>query len=373
MSLRGRLLNRRISRRTLGSVVIGLSLALSASSVQALEVTPGSTKRPGVQDFGDPVKGTKAKSKARPANATAKAAVKKLDKPVWPGSGSTEVPVTGGAAAASQAKVGGLPVTVTGPKEAVAAPQAKATSFHSAVLGGAKQPAKVQVDVVAPDRAAKLGAGALLRVQRSDQGTDAAPVRVKVDYSAFADGFGGSYGSRLALVELPACAAVADPGTAACPELPKPLKTVNDPKTKTVSADVTAQPRMVGMSTMAAGPAAVGPIVALTAGGSGAQGNYSATPLAPSAKWSVSNSSGGFSWSYRCARPPSPAVSSRRSASATARSPRTAVPPTPTTRAPGSARASRTSPDTSSATTSPVRRTARAPPPSSAGPSTTPR
>ncbi|WP_251057348.1 RHS repeat-associated core domain-containing protein [Streptomyces sp. ISL-94] len=305
MSLRGRLLNRRISRRTLGSVVIGLSLALSASSVQALEAAPGGTKRPGVQNFGDPVKGTKAKPKGRPANATAKAAVKKLDKPVWPGSGSAELPVAGHTTAASRVKVGGLPVTVTSPKEA-AAPQAKATSFRSAVLGGSKQPAKVQVDVVHPERAAKLGAGALLRVQRTEQGGEAAPVRVNIDYSAFADGFGGSYGSRLGLVELPACAAIADPGTAACPDLPKPLKTVNDPKTKTVSADVTAQARQAGMSTMAAGTTSDGSMLALAASGSSAQGNYAATPLAPSAKWSVSNSSGGFSWSYPLRTPPVP-------------------------------------------------------------------
>lgn len=168
MSLRGRLLNRRMSRRTLGSVVIGLSLALSASSVHAVEAAPGGTKRPGVQKFGDPVKGTKAKSKGRPANATAKAAVKKLDKPVWPGTGSAELAVpTAGGAPAAQVKVGGLPVTVTTPKDT--AGKAPAASFKPAAVFGSKQPGKVQVDVVAPERAAKLGAGALLRVQRADQ------------------------------------------------------------------------------------------------------------------------------------------------------------------------------------------------------------
>ncbi|WBY20179.1 polymorphic toxin-type HINT domain-containing protein [Streptomyces goshikiensis] len=305
MSLRGRLLNRRISRRTLGSVVIGLSLALSASSVHAVEPAPGGTKRPGVQNFGDPVKGTKAKSKGRPANATAKAAVKKLDKPVWPGTGSAELAVpTAGGAPAAQVKVGGLPVTVTTPKDT--AGKAPAASFKPAAVFGSKQPGKVQVDVVAPERAAKLGAGALLRVQRADQAADGTQVRVNVDYSAFADGFGGSYGSRLRLVELPACAAVADPGTPACPELPKPLKTVNNPKTKTVSADVTAPARTAGMSVMAAGPSAGGSMIALAAGDSSSQGNYAATPLAPSAKWSVANSSGGFSWSYPLRTPPTP-------------------------------------------------------------------
>ncbi|MFB7982444.1 RHS repeat-associated core domain-containing protein [Streptomyces vinaceus] len=294
-----------MSRRALGSVVLGLSLALSASSVHALETAPGSTKRPGVQDFGDPVRGTKAKSKARPANATAKAAVKKLDKPVWPGSGNAELPApTGVSATGTQVKVGGLPITITSPKDSAAKPAT--APFRSAAVAGAKQPGKVQVDVVAPERAAKLGAGALLRVQRADQAPDNAQVRVNVDYSAFADGFGGSYGSRLQLVELPACATIADPGTAACPELPKPLKTVNNPKTQTVSADVTATARTAGMTAMAAGPAAGGSMVALAAGGSSSQGNYAATPLSPSAKWSVANSSGGFSWSYPLRTPPAP-------------------------------------------------------------------
>ncbi|WP_405788862.1 sugar-binding protein [Streptomyces sp. NBC_00029] len=303
MSLRGRLLNRRIHRRTLGSVVIGLSLALSASSVQALELAPGGTKRPGVQNFGDPVKGTKAKSKGRPANATAKAAVKKLDKPVWPGSGSAEVAVPAAAGTApAPVKVGGLPVAVAPAKEAAA----PAVSFKAAAVSGGKAPGKVRVDVVDPKRATQLGAGALLRVQRADTAPAGGDVRLKVDYSAFADGFGGAYGSRLQLVQLPACAAVADPGTAACPDLPKPLKTVNDPKTKTVSADVSAPARQAGMSAMAAGSAGGGSMVALAAGGSSSQGNYAATPLAPSAKWSVSNSSGGFSWSYPLRTPPVP-------------------------------------------------------------------
>ncbi|MCP3755996.1 hypothetical protein [Streptomyces sp. TBY4] len=283
-----------------------MSLALSASSVQALEAAPGGTKKPGVQDFGDPVKGTKGKSKPRPANQTAKSAVQKLDKPVWPVGGTAEVavPATGSAAPAAQVKVGGLPVTVTTPQEA--APKAPATSFRSAAVGGAKSPGKVQVDVLAPERATALGAGALLRVQRADGAGDSGRVRLNVDYSAFADGFGGGYGSRLTLVELPACAAVAQPGTAACPELPKPLKTVNNAKTKTVSADVTAPARAAGMSTMAAGPSSGGSMVALAAGDSSSQGNYAATPLAPSAKWNVSNSSGGFSWSYPLRTPPVP-------------------------------------------------------------------
>ncbi|MGW6965865.1 polymorphic toxin-type HINT domain-containing protein [Streptomyces zaomyceticus] len=308
MPLRGRLLNRRIPKRTLGPIVVGLALALSASSVQAAPLfvdAQGTTQRPGVQDFGDPVEGTAATSKRRPANATAKAAVKELDKPVWPGSGSVELAVPAAGGPTAPVRIGGLPVSVTAPKEA-ATRTTVVSSSRSASAIRAERPAKVKVDVLAPQRAARLGAGALLHVQRTDRVGEGGQVRLSVGYSAFAEGFGGSYGSRLHLVELPACAAVAEPGTAACPALPKPLKTVNDARTKTVSADVTIPTGSSATAAKAVGATASGTMVALASGTSSAQGTYAATPLAASAKWNVATSSGGFSWSYPLRTPPTP-------------------------------------------------------------------
>ncbi|MFD5545478.1 polymorphic toxin-type HINT domain-containing protein [Streptomyces goshikiensis] len=307
MSLRGRLLNRRLSRRTLGSIAIGLSLTLSASTVQALAATnDGRTRAPGVQGFGDPVKGTKAKAKGRPADAARKAAVTKLDKPVWPvgGSAVAAVPAAGAKAAATQVKPGGLPVTVT-PAQAPAQALAHAKGAHLAPLRDeAVEPGSVKVSVLDPKRAGTLGgAGTLMSVQRSDAGPQTATVRLNVDYSAFADGFGGSYGSRLQLVQLPACAAVATPGSAACPELPKPLKTVNSAKDRKVSADVIAAPAASPWARSADSGAA---LVALTAGASSSQGDYSATPMGPSAKWAVATQSGGFSWTYPLRTPQAP-------------------------------------------------------------------
>ncbi|TXS58102.1 sugar-binding protein, partial [Streptomyces sp. t39] len=106
------------------------------------------------------------------------------------------------------------------------------------------------------------------------------------------------------LVQLPACAAVAVPGSTACPELPKPLATVNDPEDRTVSASVTAAAAQEpGASTMAAEAA---PLVALAAGPSSGQGSYKATSLSPASSWSVANSSGGFSWNYPMRTVPTP-------------------------------------------------------------------
>ncbi|MGP4010193.1 polymorphic toxin-type HINT domain-containing protein [Streptomyces sp. 4N124] len=275
-------------RQMVVATVLGLSLALSASSVQAVALDDGDrgrTSRPGVQDDGDPAQGSAAKAKPRPSDPARKAAVKALDKAVWPEQGGAEVAV--GAAGATEA--GGLPVKVTKARAKVKAGQAAD---------------KVRVDVLDPKRAAQLGAGVLLGVERADGEDRSAKVRLTVDYSEFAEGFGGSYASRLRLVRLPACATVAAPGSKACPEQPEVLPTVNDVLTGTVSADVTAAPAAnEGVSTMAADATS---LVALAAGPSSAQGTYKATALSPSASWNVATSSGGFNWNYPLRTVPTP-------------------------------------------------------------------
>ncbi|MFG3234349.1 polymorphic toxin-type HINT domain-containing protein [Streptomyces antibioticus] len=295
-------------RPALAATVLGLTLALSASSVQALALDDGNrgrTSRPGVQDDGDPAKGSSAKAKSRPSDPARKAAVKGLDKAVWPRQGGTELKI------GATAEAGGLPVKVT---EAKPKPKPKPkTKTKTKVKAGTKAKAeaeaapsvgKVRVDVLDPARAAKLGAGALLGVQRADGEDRAGTVRLTVDYSEFAEGFGGSYGSRLRLVQLPACATIAQPGSKDCPEQPKVLPTVNDVETGTLSADVTAAPASAeGVSTMAGGTAS---LVAVAAGPSGAQGTYKATALAPSSSWSVATSSGAFNWNYPFRSVPTP-------------------------------------------------------------------
>ncbi|MET9966767.1 polymorphic toxin-type HINT domain-containing protein [Streptomyces sp. NPDC006356] len=202
---------------------------------------------------------------------------------MWPKQGGTEVKL------GATAEAGGLPVKVLKPKSAKAAKAA---------------PSEVQVDVLDPARAAKLGAGVLLGVERADGGDKAGKVRLSVDYSEFAEGYGGSYASRLRLVQLPACAAYATPGSKECPEQPKVLPTVNDVRTGTVSADVTAAPESAdGVSTMAGESTS---LLAVAAGPSSAQGTYKATALSPSASWSVSTSSGAFNWNYPLRSVPTP-------------------------------------------------------------------
>ena len=109
MFFRGRSLSRRIPRSTVVAIVLGLSLALSASSVQAMALDDdarGRTSSPGLQDDGDPVKGYATKTAPRPSDPARKAAVKGLDKATWPKQGGAEVKL------GATAEVGGLPVKI---------------------------------------------------------------------------------------------------------------------------------------------------------------------------------------------------------------------------------------------------------------------
>ncbi|MCP3819959.1 sugar-binding protein [Streptomyces sp. A3M-1-3] len=276
-------------------------LALSAGSVQALPAKPGAAKRPGVQDSADPAEGRNATAKARPADPAKKAAVSTLDRAVWPDAGSVELTVS--AKKASDRSVQGargghgtpgtLPVTV-----AEAAPASNTNTKAPGTTAADKQgtsPSTVRISALDHRRAEQLGSAALLRVQRTDGVQRSGKVALSVNYSAFAEAYGGDYAARLQLVQLPACATIAVPGSEKCPELPKVLRSANDQAQRTVTAEVEATPDTGGLSTQA-GTAA--PLVALAAGDSSAKGDYKATPLAPSASWNVANSSGGFSWNY---------------------------------------------------------------------------
>ncbi|MFJ2171562.1 polymorphic toxin-type HINT domain-containing protein [Streptomyces sp. NPDC087851] len=280
-------------------------IALTAGTVQAVPVENKGRGRPGVQDVGDPAKGVNGKVKPRPADAAARAAVEQLDKGTWPRAGGAELSVTGTSPA--EVTIGGLPVSVSAVLPKSSEPSGSATSAekrgHSAGAGRTSA-ADVRVDVLDPKRAAALGAGALLRLARTDAESQADKVLLQVGYSAFSEGYGGDYGARLRLVRLPSCAAVATPGSAACPELPTTLPTVNNGEDHTVSAEVATAPAAQQSGSGTDGRTAS--LVALMAGPSSAQGSYKATPLSPSASWSVANSSGGFSWNYPLRTAPTP-------------------------------------------------------------------
>ncbi|WP_169982852.1 RHS repeat-associated core domain-containing protein [Microbispora sp. H10836] len=123
---------------------------------------------------------------------------------------------------------------------------------------------------------------------------------VTVDYSALADDFGGSYGSRLRLVRLPACA-LTTPDQPAC-RTETPVRARNDAAKGTLTATIPAAPE-AGTAALAGEQATV---LAAVSGDSSDKGDYKATKLSPSATWTVAEQSGDFSWSYPLRVPPVP-------------------------------------------------------------------
>ncbi|WP_416069775.1 polymorphic toxin-type HINT domain-containing protein [Streptomyces sp. AK02-01A] len=116
-------------------------------------------------------------------------------------------------------------------------------------------------------------------------GTTGDAVGISVDYSAFAQAYGGGYAARAKLVQLPACAATT-PAKDAC-ATHTAVTTRNDTATHILTANA--------VNVAASGQAS---LFALAAGASSDKGDYTATSLSPSAAWSTDLNTGDFSWSY---------------------------------------------------------------------------
>ncbi|CAM5415805.1 Sugar-binding protein OS=Streptomyces alboniger OX=132473 GN=CP975_29475 PE=4 SV=1 [Streptomyces alboniger] len=164
---------------------------------------------------------------------------------------------------------------------------------------GKAGPASVRVAVLGRKKSAAVGAETpLMTVSRTDGAERSAPVEVGLDYEAFAGAYGGSYGSRLRMVQYPSCV-LTTPRKKSC-ATPKPLKSGNDTAKKTLTATVPA----------AADSASAVTVFAAAAGASGDQGDFGATSLKASSQWSVSNASGAFNGSYPITAPPVPGARS---------------------------------------------------------------
>ena len=87
------------------------------------------------------------------------------------------------------------------------------------------------------DHASAVAAHQMVLLRAKPAGGGAAPARVhvSVDYSGFQHAYGADWSTRLRLVQLPECATTT-PEAAGC--RPKPLASTNNTKSRTVSADV---------------------------------------------------------------------------------------------------------------------------------------
>jgi RHS repeat-associated protein len=226
---------------------------------------------------------------ARPAGLRPMAGFR-VSATAWPKAASAVVDLPdagtqagGGVRETTPAPVPGMPVSI-----AAASAKQVAGSPGSALA----QAAKVTVTIVDHPKASRAGVDAvLMSLARADGGTVAAPTQVALDYAGFADAFGGNFADRLTLVALPACA-LTTPQVSAC-RTQTPLAFTNDRANHRLLTDVTI-------------PAATAPPIALaaTSGPSGANGDYSATPLKDSDTWAGGDNEGSFTYRYPITVPP---------------------------------------------------------------------
>ncbi|MFE3468057.1 RHS repeat-associated core domain-containing protein [Streptomyces sp. NPDC059185] len=169
-------------------------------------------------------------------------------------------------------------------------------------LGQDDAPRTMRVSVADRNATREAGvSGLLMSLGGADGGPVTGPVEVEVDYNAFRHAYGGDYAARLRLVELPACA-LTTPDAARC-RVQKPLKTRNDLRSGTLSAEVRrpsgpASATSGGAAGVSATTASSATVLAATASAGGPTGDFKATSLHPSGSWSAGGSTGAFSWSY---------------------------------------------------------------------------
>ncbi|GAA2490717.1 RHS repeat-associated core domain-containing protein [Actinocorallia cavernae] len=274
---------------TLSAVMVGTVLQTAAASA-----TPSPRHAlPGLPAAEKPVRGADGGAAERRTVAKGPRTPQGKPKAAWPTAGEALLGVRGstagatgptlkglgtGSAAGPRSGAGALPVTVSVPARSKGARRSAA----------AASPDTVKARVLAHDAAERAGADGVVFTLEPGGGKTGRPgaVGASLDYSSFAEAFGGGYGSRLTLVELPPCV-LDKPGKAEC-RTATPVKTVNDTERHTLTASKVSL-RSSGATVLAA--------VAATEETAG-KGDYTATKLSPSATWDTNLNTGDFTWSY---------------------------------------------------------------------------
>ena len=166
-------------------------------------------------------------------------------------------------------------------------------------------PGSARVTVLDHAKSTPLGVSGVVFTLSGTSAT-AGQVKLGLDYKAFAQAYGGNFGSRLKLVELPACA-LTTPQLAAC-RTQTPLASTNLPNAQQVSATIALGGRAATSgaatsgaikSSSAASPAIQVIAATATAGtGGAAGGEYAATSLKPAGSWNEGGDSGSYNYSY---------------------------------------------------------------------------
>ncbi|MGY1454770.1 polymorphic toxin-type HINT domain-containing protein [Streptomyces sp. SS8] len=252
--------------------------AVSAPAVVADDGNPSQSL-----DLGTPVTG-KEGIKVRPRD-THKGPKTPAEKPkaAWPKAGAAVVKLPEVAARSSEdpppRKAKGLPVALGVPAEAKTGhPGVRAKAAEAAAAGN------VEARVLGREQTAKAGVEGLLLTLELQIDGESGKIGVTVDYSAFAQSYGGGYASRLTLVELPECA-LTTPEKKTC-STRRAVPTTNDTEQQKLTSD--------SVTLRSDAPT----VLAAVADDQGAKGDYKATQLSPSATWNTNLNTGDFTWSY---------------------------------------------------------------------------
>ncbi|GAA1068234.1 RHS repeat-associated core domain-containing protein [Streptomyces asiaticus] len=259
-------------RVAMASAVVMVATLLQGMTQPALAADDGKG-RPDLPRAEKPVRGTVGKVKPRTmmkGPRTPQAA----PRVAWPKAASAVVklPGAGAKASASAIPAQGLPLALdTDGKTGAARGEVAARVLDH------KAAAKSGVDGLLFSLQPKTG-------EKATKDTASGRVRARVDYSSFAQAYGGGYASRLTLVKLPACALTA-PDRPGCRTL-TPLAAINDAEKHTLLA-----PNVVLRADTPT-------VLAAVAEEQGEKGDYKATSLSPSAAWNTNLNTGDFTWSY---------------------------------------------------------------------------
>ena len=291
----------RALRRLRPAVVLAVTTAMTVGLVAGPSFA--TTKAPGVKTVWRPralvtepsIPGVK--KTGHPAALPAPLPTAKPVAAVFPSAASVTVTLSG----SSASRAAGTPWQVGQDPAADAAAGTGATPDATT----ASKATKITITVVDPKITAKAGIpGTIVTVTRADGSALAANVKVSLDYTAFMDAYGGYFGNRLTLVELPDCV-LTNPGSASCRRQTKLKFTNTDTTTVHTLAAAVTIPAKTTTKTGATTTTKSSGVLVLAAASSpqSSNGSYSATSLKESDTWNVSNT-GGFDYVYPVTTPP---------------------------------------------------------------------
>ncbi|MFF3609283.1 ricin-type beta-trefoil lectin domain protein [Streptomyces sp. NPDC002463] len=249
--------------------------------------------------------GTDAKSTTRSAGTSAPVAGSAVPSPGVPSSAASTPPSESPKTAPAESDAdSGRTVPVAGPVKAGSLPVwiAPAATVRHQSSTAESGPAAVRVQVASHAQTLRAGAnGMLVALSRPDAQAPSDRIQVVIDYAQLAKAYGGGYGSRLQLRQLPACA-MTTPQLAAC-RTQTPIAFTNRPAAHQLTAVITLTatapdgPSLPGRSLAPQTLSAESTTLAVTSGSAGSQGSYTATSLAPSGSWQTSGT-GSYTYSY---------------------------------------------------------------------------